>query len=165
MESKRSKHENPINKLVRLAMGAIRSHYPNVPSHAIPKPRYTDKTSNGLTRCIVDYINLNGYQAERINSTGRILDSRKKTLGSFGSATLGGVRWIKSSSQNGTADISATIRGRSVKIEVKCKATGDNYQSQAQKDYQEKIEQAGGIYLIARDFWDFFTWYHKFTKS
>lgn len=30
---------------------------------------YTDKTANGLTRCIIDWITYNGGDAQRINST------------------------------------------------------------------------------------------------
>lgn len=58
----------------------------------------------------------------------------------------------------GTADISATIRGRSVKIEVKI---GRDRQSEAQKRYQASIEAAGGIYYIARNIDDFMQWYNQ----
>jgi hypothetical protein len=58
----------------------------------------------------------------------------------------------------GTADISATIRGRSVKIEVKI---GRDRQSDAQKRYQASIEAAGGIYYIARNIDDFMQWYNQ----
>lgn len=129
------------------------------------KKKYRDDTSNGLTNCIVDCLNLCGFQAERINSTGRPLDTRQEVSGGLGVATIGTVKWIKSSSQNGTADISATIKGRSVKIEVKCTGTGDNYQSQDQRDYQRKIEQAGGVYVIARDFTGFYKWLQNFVRK
>lgn len=61
-----------------------------------------------------------------------------------------------SSMQNGTADISATIWGRSVKIEVKI---GNDKQSQDQKNYQKSIENAKGYYLIVKDFDSFLTWF------
>lgn len=48
-----------------------------------------------------------------------------------------------------------------IKIEVKCKATGDNYQSAAQKHYQQQVEAAGGLYYIARDFQSFYDWYFQ----
>lgn len=152
-----------ISTLIELSIQNFKNRYPNVPTYAIPKFKYTDKTSNGLTKCVIDFINLKGYQAERINSTGRQIDQRKKMNGALGIATLGSVKWIKSNTQNGTADISATIKGRSVKIEIKCKATNDNYQSKPQKDYQKKIEQAGGVYIIVRTFQGFYDWYKKFT--
>ncbi len=79
---------------------------------------------------------------------------------------MGSVEWIKSTTQNGTADISATIQGHSVKIEIKCKATGDNCQSEAQKEYQRQIEKSGGVYLIVTTFEDFYSWFnHKKVKK
>nr|HMP31833.1 hypothetical protein [Saprospiraceae bacterium] len=61
--------------------------------------------------------------------------------------------------------ISATIKGRSIKIEIKCAATGDRYQSEDQKNYQSMIESAGGIYIIVKDFQGFYDWYLKFVKD
>lgn len=156
---------NAIDILKNLAKRNNTIQYPNVPVHAIPDPKYTDKTSNGLTKCVIDWIRLNGYQAERINSTGRQIDNRETVRDVLGNSRLiGSVKWVKGSSQVGTADISATIKGRSVKIEIKCKATGDNYQSDEQKKYQSDIERAGGVYIIARTFDDFYQWYNVFVN-
>jgi len=58
----------------------------------------------------------------------------------------------------GSADISATIKGLTVMIEVKW---GRDRQSEAQKVYQAKIEKAGGIYLIIRKFEEFYDWYYE----
>jgi hypothetical protein len=49
-----------------------------------------------------------------------------------------------------------------VKIEVKI---GKDRQSEAQKKYQEDIERAGGVYLIARDFDSFVEWFDSFTND
>ncbi len=155
-----------IKILKQLKTDSLANKYPTVSTHYLPPPKYTDKTSNGLTKCIIDFVRLNGYQAERINSTGRQLDQRKTVTDVLGrKRTIGSIKWIKGPGQVGTADISATIKGRSVKIEVKCKATGDRYQSQRQKDYQKEIERAGGIYIIARTFEDFYNWYVNFLKD
>ena len=102
---------------------------------------------------MMDWINFNSYQAERINSTGRQIDIKGQN------------KWIPGSSTRGTADISATIKGRSVKIEIKCAATGDRYQSEEQKHYQLMIERAGGVYIIVRDFQGFYDWYLKFVAD
>ena len=56
----------------------------------------------------------------------------------------------------GSADISATIQGKSVKIEIKW---GNDRQSPAQAKYQAEIVQAGGIYLIVHTFDQFYDWY------
>jgi hypothetical protein len=71
-------------------------------------------------------------------------------------------KWTPGQSTKGTADISATIRGRSVKIEIKY---GHDRQSQVQKEYQASIERAGGVYIIVRDFDSFMVWYDKFIQS
>lgn len=74
--------------------------------------------------------------------------------------TIGTGKWIPGSTTKGTADISATIKGRSVKIEVKI---GKDRQSEAQVAYQKKIEQSGGIYFIAKDFDTFMDFYVSLT--
>ena len=143
-----------------MALVALKKKYPNFPYP--PTPSYTDKTSNGLTKCIVDFLNLSGHHAERINSMGFAKDNRRKVVDVVGQTrTIGDVTWIKGNTQKGTADISATIHGQSVKIEVKCEATGDRRQSEAQKKYQSQIENAGGKYIIARNFQDFFDFFNS----
>jgi hypothetical protein len=123
----------------------------------VPKTTYTDKTANGLTKCIVHWLNLNGWQAERISTTGRYIDNSKIVTDVLGNRKkIGSGKYIKGSGTNGSADISATIKGRSIKIEVKI---GKDRQSDAQKKYQEMIEKAGGIYFIATDFDDFMMFY------
>jgi hypothetical protein len=72
------------------------------------------------------------------------------------------MQWIPSGSTKGSADISATIAGRSVKIEVKA---GKDRQSEAQKKYQADIERSGGVYIIARTFGEFLWWYESFVKE
>jgi hypothetical protein len=77
------------------------------------------------------------------------------------SRTVGKGKWTKSTSTAGSSDISATIKGRSVKIEIKY---GKDTQSDAQRRYQESIEKAGGTYLIVKNFDEFVTWYDEFVK-
>jgi hypothetical protein len=130
--------------------------HPNYPQDYIPKTMYKDSTANGLTRAICDFINYQGYQAERINTMGTARE-KKTTAGK-----VIGVTWTKGTSTAGSADISATIKGRSVKIEVKI---GKDRQSEAQKRYQENIERAGGTYIIAKDFDSFVEWYENFIQN
>ena len=59
--------------------------------------------ANTLTKQIIKFIQLNGGQAERVNNIARKI----------------GNRFVKSNMTKGTADIHCTIKGRSVKIEVK----------------------------------------------
>ena len=152
-----------IDILKELYLTANKKKYPSIPHHARYTPNYSDKTANELTRCIIDFINLNSGQAERINNTGRQIDERKTYSDTLGNVkTIGSVKWIKGAGTNGTADISATINGRSVKVEVKI---GVDRQSKAQMNYQKQIERSGGLYFISKDFESFLSWYKlKFQK-
>ena len=152
---------NKANKttLVNLALADLKIKYPNVPDHCIPQPKYSDKTANGLTKCIKDFLNLSGYQAERISSMGRMLDKREIVEDCLGRRKqIGSIQYIKGASTNGTADVSATIKGKSVKIEVKI---GKDRMSQDQIKYRDAIIRAGGIYFIATDFDMFIEWFNN----
>lgn len=136
---------------------AIKLH-PGMDPRFIAPRRYTDKTANGLTICILDFLRLQGHQAERINSTGRYVDNTKIVSDVLGfKKRIGSGQWIKGSGQKGTADISSTILGLSVKIEVKMR----DRQSPDQIAYQEQVERAGGMYWIVRSFEEFMNKYNE----
>ena len=152
---------NKQNKLIltNLAIESLKAKYPSFPVHAIPVPKYTDKTANGLTKCVIEFLNLSGHQAERISSMGRMIDKRKKSTDVLGrERVIGSLTYIKGTSTNGTADISSIINGKSVKIEIKI---GKDRQSDAQKKYQQATEKAGGIYLITKSFDEFMEQYKQ----
>lgn len=129
---------------------AKKQRYPNTPEKYLVKEKYRDDNANGLTKCIIDYLKLKGYQAERINTTGRMIDRRQTVTDVLGhTKQIGSFEWVPTTSTRGSADISAIINGRSVKIEVKI---GADRQSTAQKEYQRNVEDAGGVYIIAHDF-------------
>lgn len=145
-----------IKLLNELAWNKIRANS-SMPDYAIPKPKYTDNSANALTKSIIAWIELNGYQAERINNTGRYVDNKKTVKNIMGqSITIGSGQYIPGTGTKGTADISATIKGKSIKIEVKY---GKDRQSEAQKEYQANIERSGGVYFIAKDFESFYNFY------
>lgn len=146
----------PKKHLIELWRGTLPERFKDM----LPRT-YTDKTANGLTKMIIDWINYNGGQAERINTTGRLIKAKtyKDVMGI--TKTIGQDKWIKGTGTLGSADISATIQGKSVKIEVKI---GRDKQSDVQKQYQEAIEKAGGIYYIAKDFDTFYNWYNETFK-
>ena len=108
-------------------------HYCNP---ALPKVQ----TANGLTLLICNYINWMGYRATRISTTGR---------------QVGG-RWIYGTTRKGTADISATIKGRAVQIEIK---VGKDKPSEYQLKEQEKERKSGGIYEFVSNPEQFFELY------
>lgn len=126
----------------------------------VPKNTFTDKTANGLTKCVIRFLQLNGWQVERISNTGRYIDDSKIVTNVLGQRMkIGTGKYIKGTGTNGTADISSTILGRSVKLEIKI---GKDRQSDAQKDYADNVRKAGGIYEIITDYEQFLMWYYSF---
>ena len=153
----------PIEHLRQLKLAKTKELYPNVPDIALPKIEYNDRSANGLTKCILDFLIFSGHHAERINTMGRMIDNRKTYTDVIGrTKTIGSAKYIPTTGTKGSSDISATIKGRSVKVEVKI---GKDRQSQAQKDYQAMIERAGGIYIIARNFDEFYDWYCQYMNN
>jgi hypothetical protein len=148
-----------IKALETLANAEDRRRHPSIDPRYLAPLTYKDNSANGTTKCIIDYIRLTGGQAERISTTGRVIDKRKRFIDVTGKArVIGSMKWIPSSGTRGSADISAVIRGHAVKIEVK---HGNDRQSDDQRAYQRAIEQAGGTYLICHSFADFYKWYNK----
>ena len=99
-------------------------------------------TANGLTQFICNFINWSGYRATRINTMGRMV----------------GGRWIHSTTRKGSADISSTIKGRSVMWEVK---VGRDRPRPEQLAEQAKERAAGGIYEFVSTPEQFFELFDK----
>ena len=133
----------------------LKNKYPNQKYLAFTD--FKDNNANGLTKCITQFLILSGWQAERINTMGVYRQGAKIQVGENIRQLKG--KYTPSTSTKGSADISAIIKGRSVKIEVKF---GNDKQSDAQKQYQLAVESAGGIYYIARDFDNFLIFYDNF---
>ena len=115
-------------------------------------------SANTLTQCVIKYIRLMGGQAERINTMGRRLDQTRVVTDCLGGKRqIGSVAWVPGTGTRGSADISATIHGKSVKVEVKW---GKDRISPDQIKYAESIRSAGGIYVVAHTFDDFYEWYN-----
>ena len=150
MNSNRYQKPQAVKRLEQMAYDDTRRRHPDFPEYAIARQKYRDDTANGLTKCIVDFIRFNGGQAERINTTG--IPERRN----------GRLVWRKANTTKGSADISAIICGRSVKVEVKI---GLDRQSEAQCRYQSSVERAGGLYFIAKDFSSFVEWYCSIFKN
>ncbi|MCW3108474.1 MAG: hypothetical protein JWQ09_2980 [Segetibacter sp.] len=120
---------------------------------------YNDTTANGLTNCIIDWINYSGGHATRINTQGQV--RKEKIELAFGNKREI-VRFTPSTTAKGTFDITATIQGRSVKIEVKI---GRDKLSDAQINQQQKEEAAGALCFVARDMSSFIEWFTAIFKT
>lgn len=109
--------------------------------------------SNGLTTFICNYLSWRDHRATRINVSGRLVEGKEKQPSGV---TLGVKKWIKSSTRKGTADISATIKGRSVMIEIK---VGKDRPREDQLLEQARERKAGGVYEFIKTPEEFFALY------
>jgi hypothetical protein len=114
--------------------GTIKAKFPDI------------NTAGGLTLFIVNFLNWSGHNATRISSAGRVLNGR----------------YIYGQTRKGTADITSTIKGRSVKIEIK---VGKDKPSPHQLKEQIKERAAGGCYEFISTPEQFFEWYDGFVNS
>lgn len=151
----------PLQHLNELSDRQYAATHPSIPDAWLPHKKFKQNNANAVTQAIIAWVRLNGYQAERISVTGRMVDQRKTYKDVLGyTRQIGSVKWLKSSMQRGSADISCTIRGRSVKVEVKF---GRDRQRPEQVEYQQQVEQAGGVYIIVGSFDEFYEWWHTTT--
>ena len=161
--TKRNYRKSPeVKALEALSFARDVARHPTIDPRFLAPTKYRDDNANALTKCVIDFLNLSGHMAERINCTGRYMDRSQTFEDVTGKVrTIGTGQWIPTSGMKGTADISATINGRSVKIEIKMK----DKQSEVQREYQRRIEAAGGVYLIVRSFGEFMAWYNDFITQ
>lgn len=159
-----------LKKLIELKHLEECKKYPSMPPEYIPLTKFTDKTANGLTKCVIAWINLHGGQAERINTTGRMIDKTKVVSDALGQKRMiGSVEWQKGTGTKGSADISSTIpmniNGRMIGVSVKWEVKiGKDRMSEHQKKYQLDIEGADGYYFVVKSFDDFMEKYLEITK-
>lgn len=121
---------------------------------------YSDKTTNGLTRAILDFLNYSGHWAIRVNTQGqaRVQKIPRYSLVSGKVEHTDKVRYTKSTTRRGSPDISAIVRGLGVQIEVK---VGADTMSEHQEKEQGRITAAGGLYYIARSMPAFLQWFEQ----
>jgi hypothetical protein len=135
-------------KLKELKLDYIRRNHPDFfelsGGERMKIKAYDDRTANGLTNCIEDFVKHIGGYANRINTTGTL---RKVN---------GEMRWTKGNSNKGAADVRILFNGKSIDVEIKI---GSDMLSPAQYREWLRIEQAGGLYFVARDFHSFLEWW------
>lgn len=154
-----------LQLLTELAKQYQVEKYPTIPAQCLGVVKYNDKTTNGLTKCVMKYLTLKGYFVERTGNEGRVIDNRQTVSNCIGQArTIGSLQRIPSMGKRGTSDLKAIINGLFVAIEIKNKNTNDR-QSEAQKQYQKQVETSGGIYIIVASFQGFYEWFNLFVKK
>jgi hypothetical protein len=147
----------PKQQLQELYQRANRQKYPNFPDHLRPVKPIKTTTANGLTKAIVDFLNLSGHFATRINNTGTWVREKAHKDGGY---------FRPSTQVKGIADISANINrnGTALPVWIEVKV-GRDRQSDAQRAFQERIERSGGTYWIVKDFDQFFSLYTTYMAQ
>ena len=113
--------------------------YAHIPASAIPTTTFTDKNANGLTNAIIyDLVHVRGGAAYRINN-GATYD---KARGVYRAGVT----------KRGVPDIIGVLDGRFIGIEVKI---GTDRQSVYQREVENEIRAAGGVYFIAKTYDDY----------
>ena len=116
-----------------------------------------------LETIIVDYVTLLGHQASKITTSGTFVDNTKVVKDVLGhSRTVGSKKYIPGNSTKGVADIICTIYGLKADVEIKF-SKGDK-QRDTQKEYQTRVEKAGGTYVIIKSFESFYEWLNDFLE-
>mgnify|MGYP000125447878 CR=1 FL=1 len=135
----------------------FKEQYPNAyrNGHYSPPKMPVVAKANGLTTFIINYLTWQGFRATRINVSGRLIDGVEKTASG---AVLTTKKWMRSTTRRGTADLSCTINGRSVMIEIK---VGRDRPSEHQLLEQQRERKAGGIYEFCGSPEVFFEIYDK----
>lgn len=105
---------------------------------------YKGDNANGLTRAIIDWLTFNGRYANRINVQGQV---RKGRLELAGGNYTEKTHYTPSTTNKGTADISAIVNGQHWSIEVKIRK---DKISMSQLKEMERVTKGGGVYFVAR---------------
>ena len=128
-----------LKELGKLADQLNAEKHPLLPPHALVKKRFKDTTANELTKTLIwDMYHVRGGVAYRINN-GAVYDVKKKV-------------YRKGVQRKGIPDIIGIIDGRFFGIEVKI---GADRQSADQKEIEREINDAGGVYFVAKSYDDY----------
>jgi VRR-NUC domain len=137
--------QTALQILTELDYAAKRAAHPTVPY--LPKTKFTDRTSNALTKCVVRCFELHGHYASRIASTGTYRADLK--------------RFVHSQQKAGQPDVMAIVKtgkhtGQYVGIEIK---VGKDRLSDVQKQTIARLEKSGAMVFVAKDYSSFWEWF------
>lgn len=148
-----------LKDLTELRFKADRKKYPSVPVHAQTRIKYSDKTANGLAKCIDAFCALHDIMCMRTGNEGRY------RAGETGVDVIGRTRIMKGTwipgQNNGMADMTLVIKGKIYSVEIKI---GKDRQSDVQKDFEARITKSGGVYVIVRSWEDFYNQYRTWKN-
>jgi len=136
-----------------------REKYPSVPPHGFGKQSYSDTTANGLTKAIKAFCDLQGVMCSRTGSEGRYR-AGQQVVDVVGRTRIMKGTWLPGLNV-GQGDLQIVLKGKVYSVEVKI---GKDRQSEVQKEFQEKLERAGGVYVVVKSWREFYEYFKQWTK-
>lgn len=142
-----------------------------MPKDYVPKTKFSDKDTNSLTRAVTAWLEIHGFQVERVANQGRYIQGKEIQRGFYGVVRTKG-KFIKGQGTAGTSDVHSimpiTVNGNkiglAVKWEIKCKYTKDRV-SKEQIKYKDKVEGVGGVVYFITDFDDFVNKFNELMEK
>jgi len=134
-------HAKTLKGLSLLHQQEQRIKHPNFPVNYFPKRTYKDSSANELGNCILEAISFCGGFGSKVYAGGLYDEKLKK--------------YRPSSVRSGFPDLVFCFRGMFIGIEVKQKDS----QSTEQKQVEQEITQAYGLYKVVRTYDDFSKWF------
>jgi len=125
-----------VRQLEAMADAAVRERYKSIEPKYLSPRRYRDDTSGGLTQAIIQYCNLKGFFASRLNNMG----------------VFRGGKYTRSTARRGLPDVLITKDGISIFCECKI---GRDRMSEHQEKVKAEQQRSGGHYITVHNFTDF----------
>lgn len=126
---------------------------------------YRDTDTNGLTRCVKEFLTFKGHYCIRTNRQGQAriekipIGGTQRDINGNGVKYHGKLSFTKNPEGKAFADLQASIEGLFVSIEIKCKAKKDQVR-EGQEENKTLVEKSGGTLLIVPDMQYFWQWYY-----
>lgn len=137
-------------------------------SMKVPYPKIT--SSNGLRRAICNFMQWEGHHLEPTNNMGRPVQRKVPKFNLLAGKVeylFGGIEWQKGSGMTGSSDAKGHISRKNdyaipLYVEIKY---GKDTQSHEQIEYEQKINDTGGIYIVVKTIQGWFLWYDAFLLT
>lgn len=129
---------------------------PTMNPNYIVGTKYQCKCANDVEKAIERFAGIVGFLAERTKVQGRKMDAKYINTPN-GRLQVSKEKFVTSTGKRGSSDMKLLIPDIGyIALEIKF---GKDTQKEKQKEYQEKVESNGGIYMIVGTFEEFLIWY------
>lgn len=128
-------------------------------------------SSNGLRRALCNFMEWEGHHLEPTNNMGRPIQKfypKMSLVTGQVHQVPGRIEWQKGSGAVGSSDAKGHINKKghqyAIPLYVEIKY-GKDQQSDEQEEYEERINNSGGVYIIIKNIDSFLLWYDNFLLT